>query len=196
MKNTFKLASLSLILAVITSMSAHAASSVRAFGGAGMYNSAASASGATSGGTTATKPTSKPSAAMPSRGGSVRVTPTSGVGGTAVKPVAGTATAGRVSSLPRLSVGSHIGSNSIGGGGSSVRPGTEPGVSGEDFEDFKEDLGDLAYEDTVTDELIDEKSILYQLIEALTLVGPGDGSWVLVNNNGTLDMYEIVDDKE
>ena len=99
---------------------AYAASSVRSLGGSGTYTSASSAASAgSSGATTAV------------RGGSLRVTPSSGQSGSSTTISAGTTTSGRVATSPRLSIGQYLGgATSISGGGSSLRPGTGSGSSG------------------------------------------------------------------
>lgn len=97
------------------STNAYGASSVRSLGGSGTYTSAASAASAT--GTTKTS----------MRGGSVRVTPTSGT----AKPVTSASGAGSVRALgptSRLSIGKYLDTaTSISGGGSSIRPNPNPG---------------------------------------------------------------------
>ena len=99
---------------------AYAASSVRSLGGSGTYTSASSAASAgSSGATTAV------------RGGSLRVTPSSGQSGSSTTISAGTTTSGRVATSPRLSIGQYLGgATSVSGGGSSLRPGTGSGSSG------------------------------------------------------------------
>ena len=99
---------------------AYAASSVRSLGGSGTYTSASSAASAgSSGATTAV------------RGGSLRVTPSSGQSGSSTTISVGTTTSGRVATSPRLSIGQYLGgATSVSGGGSSLRPGTGSGSSG------------------------------------------------------------------
>ena len=118
MKNNLKISRLAIVCVLCTAVSgAYGASSVRALGGSGTYTSAASA--------TTANDTSNTSV----RGGSLRVTPSSGVSGTGTTINAGTTTSGRVATTPRLSIGHYLGGATSVSGGSSLRP-QNPGTSG------------------------------------------------------------------
>ena len=118
MKNNLKISRLAIVCVLCTAVSgAYGASSVRALGGSGTYTSAASA--------TTANDTSNTSV----RGGSLRVTPSSGVSGTGTTINAGTTTGGRVATTPRLSIGHYLGGGTSVSGGSSLRP-QNPGTSG------------------------------------------------------------------
>ena len=118
MKNNLKISRLAIVCVLCTAVSgAYGASSVRALGGSGTYTSAASA--------TTANDTSNTSV----RGGSLRVTPSSGVSGTGTTINAGTTTSGRVATTPRLSIGHYLGGGTSVSGGSSLRP-QNPGTSG------------------------------------------------------------------
>ncbi len=130
MKNTLKLATLSLVVSVIAATGANAATAVRSFGGANTFDSAASAS---------VKKTAAPAVNTSSRAASVRVTPSAKKTGTVVTPSAPTnTTAGRAAAMPRLSFGSHIGANKVGSSG-----GFEPSGNGKiTADDVTGDKGD------------------------------------------------------
>ena len=118
MKNNLTISRLAIVCVLCTAVSgAYGASSVRALGGSGTYTSAASA--------TTANDTSNTSV----RGGSLRVTPSSGVSGTGTTINAGTTTSGRVATTPRLSIGHYLGGGTSVSGGSSLRP-QNPGTSG------------------------------------------------------------------
>lgn len=120
MKNELKISRLAIICVMCTAVSAaYGASSVRSLGGNGTYSSASSAAAANSGTV----------ASAPARGGSVRITPTTGKTGTATKTTAGTTTSGRIATTPRLSIGKYLGGTTSVSGGSSLRP-QGPGTSG------------------------------------------------------------------
>lgn len=150
MKKKLKISRLAIICVLCTAVSgAYGASSVRSLGGSGTYSSASDAAAANSGSVGST-------AAV--RGGSVRVTPSSGVSGTSTTINAGTTTSGRVATTPRLSIGHYLGGGTSVSGGSSLRPQTpstgggsmNPGESG----------GASGWQDAV-DELWDEIDGLY-----------------------------------
>ncbi len=150
MKKELKISRLAIICVLCTAVSgAYGASSVRSLGGSGTYSSASDAAAANSGSAGST-------AAV--RGGSVRVTPSSGVSGTGTTINAGTTTSGRVATTPRLSIGHYLGGGTSVSGGSSLRPQTpstgggsmNPGESG----------GASGWQDAV-DELWDEIDGLY-----------------------------------
>ena len=122
MRKNLKISRLAIVcvLCAVTASGAYAASSVRSLGGSGTYTSASSAASAGSAGATTAV-----------RGGSLRVTPSSGQSGSSTTISAGTTTSGRVATSPRLSIGQYLGgATSISGGGSSLRPGTGSGSSG------------------------------------------------------------------
>ncbi len=119
MKTTLKIASLSLVLSVIAATGAHAAASVRSFGGTGVHNGTASAVAE-----------QKASVGAPVRAGSVRVTPSIKKAGTVASTKTSNSTVGRAATAPRLSVGSHLGSNAIITGGSDNRGGSTAGTAG------------------------------------------------------------------
>ena len=122
MRKNLKISRLAIVcvLCAVTASGAYAASSVRSLGGSGTYTSASSAASAGSAGATTAV-----------RGGSLRVTPSSGQSGSSTTISAGSTTSGRVATSPRLSIGQYLGgATSISGGGSSLRPGTGSGSSG------------------------------------------------------------------
>lgn len=108
MKNELKISTLSLVcvLCATAVSGAYGAASVRSLGGAGTYTSASSAASAGASG------------AM--RGGSVRVTPTTGKT-TATKAPSASATTGRVATTPRLSIGHYLPGGTSVSGGSSIK---------------------------------------------------------------------------
>ena len=121
MKRNLRISTLATVCVLCTAVSgAYAASSVRNLGGTGTYTSASSAVSANSSGATTAV-----------RGGSVRVTPTSGVTGssTTTGANANTSTSGRVATVPRLSIGHYLGGATSVSGGSSLRPQTPGGSS-------------------------------------------------------------------
>ena len=114
-KNNISILSIVSVLCAAVVVPSYAASSVRALGGAGTYNSASSAASAKASGAENT-----------ARAGSLRVGGTTG--GTRSSSTRG-------SSAPRLSIGKYLGGSSVVSGGSSLRPGqsgsgTGGGVSG------------------------------------------------------------------
>lgn len=115
MKNELKISTLAMVCVLCTTVSgAYGASSVRSLGGSGTYNSASSAAAANT--------SSGSNAIAAARGGSVRVTPTTGKTGTAANPSVGTTTSGRVATTPRLSIGKYLGGGTSISGGSSIKP--------------------------------------------------------------------------
>ena len=121
MKRNLRISTLATVCVLCMAVSgAYAASSVRNLGGTGTYTSASSAASANSSGATTAV-----------RGGSVRVTPTSGVTGssTTTGANANTSTSGRVATVPRLSIGHYLGGATSVSGGSSLRPQTPGGSS-------------------------------------------------------------------
>ena len=117
MKHELKISRLAVVCVLCAAVSgAYGASSVRSLGGSGTYTSAAAAAeDCNSGG------------AASVRGGSLRVTPSSGVSGTTTNISAGNTTGGRVATLPRLSIGHYLGGGTSVSGGSSIRPITPGG---------------------------------------------------------------------
>lgn len=102
-KNNISILSIVSVLCAAVVVPSYAASSVRALGGAGTYNSASSAASAKASGAENT-----------ARAGSLRVGGTTG--GTRSSSTRG-------SSAPRLSIGKYLGGSSVVSGGSSLRPG-------------------------------------------------------------------------
>ena len=158
---------------------AYAASSVRSLGGSGTYTSASSAASAgSSGATTAV------------RGGSLRVTPSSGQSGSSTTISAGTTTSGRVATSPRLSIGQYLGgATSISGGGSSLRPGTGSGssgggsssggdVSGGDLAGLRDQIDQLGRDveglrtadDNINDALLGKQDALYPAADGFIII--------------------------
>ena len=158
---------------------AYAASSVRSLGGSGTYTSASSAASAgSSGATTAV------------RGGSLRVTPSSGQSGSSTTISAGTTTSGRVATSPRLSIGQYLGgATSISGGGSSLRPGTGSGssgggsssggdVSGGDLAGLRDQIDQLGRDvedlrtadDNINDALLGKQDALYPAADGFIVI--------------------------
>ena len=158
---------------------AYAASSVRSLGGSGTYTSASSAASAgSSGATTAV------------RGGSLRVTPSSGQSGSSATISAGTTTSGRVATSPRLSIGQYLGgATSISGGGSSLRPGTGSGSSGggsssggdvsggdlvglrDQIDQLGRDVEDLrTADDNINDALLGKQDALYPAADGFIVI--------------------------
>ena len=117
MKHELKISRLAVVCVLCAAVSgAYGASSVRSLGGSGTYTSAAAAAAdGNSGG------------AASVRGGSLRVTPSSGVSGTTTNISAGNTTGGRVATSPRLSIGHYLGGGTSVSGGSSIRPITPGG---------------------------------------------------------------------
>ena len=158
---------------------AYAASSVRSLGGSGTYTSASSAASAgSSGATTAV------------RGGSLRVTPSSGQSGSSTTISAGTTTSGRVATSPRLSIGQYLGgATSVSGGGSSLRPGTGSGSSGggsssggdvsggdlvglrDQIDQLGRDVEDLrTADDNINDALLGKQDALYPAADGFIVI--------------------------
>ena len=156
---------------------AYAASSVRSLGGSGTYTSASSAASAgSSGATTAV------------RGGSLRVTPSSGQSGSSTTISAGTTTAGRVATSPRLSIGHYLGGATSVSGGSSLRPqtpgsssggsssggGMDPDVAGEvlaAIDDIRRDVDTLFDADTnLQDQVSAKQDMLYPTADGFIII--------------------------
>ena len=166
MKNELKISKLAIICVLCTAVSgAYAASSVRSLGGTGTYSSASSAAAAN---------TSSSGSASAVRGGSVRVTPSSGVTGTSTKVEAGTTTSGRVATTPRLSIGQYLGGTTSVSGGSSLRPqtpstggssgGIDPDVAAglrQEVDQLQRDVESLRdADDSFSDQLLDKQDLL------------------------------------
>ena len=166
MKNELKISKLAIICVLCTAVSgAYAASSVRSLGGTGTYSSASSAAAAN---------TSSSGSTSSVRGGSVRVTPSSGVTGTSTKVEAGTTTSGRVATTPRLSIGQYLGGTTSVSGGSSLRPqtpstggssgGVDPDVAAglrQEVDQLQRDVESLRdADDSFSDQLLDKQDLL------------------------------------
>ena len=166
MKNELKISKLAIICVLCTAVSgAYAASSVRSLGGTGTYSSASSAAAAN---------TSSSGSTSSVRGGSVRVTPSSGVTGTSTKVEAGTTTSGRVATTPRLSIGQYLGGTTSVSGGSSLRPqtpstggssgGIDPDVAAglrQEVDQLQRDVESLRdADDSLSDQLLDKQDLL------------------------------------
>ncbi len=166
MKNELKISKLAIICVLCTAVSgAYAASSVRSLGGTGTYSSASSAAAAN---------TSSSGSTSSVRGGSVRVTPSSGVTGTSTKVEAGTTTSGRVATTPRLSIGQYLGGTTSVSGGSSLRPqtpstggssgGIDPDVAAglrQEVDQLQRDVESLRdADDSFSDQLLDKQDLL------------------------------------
>ena len=183
MKNELKISTLSLVcvLCATAVSGAYGAASVRSLGGAGTYTSASNAASAGASG------------AM--RGGSVRVTPTTGKT-TATKAPSASATTGRVATTPRLSIGKYLpggtsvsGGSSIkypGGGGSSSSGGgsMDPGSAGleSDIKQLQQDVSDLQAADNKFADALDAKQ------DALTTA---DGYITIENNEVFLEVDAV-----
>ena len=166
MKNELKISKLAIICVLCTAVSgAYAASSVRSLGGTGTYSSASSAAAAN---------TSSSGSTSSVRGGSVRVTPSSGLTGTSTKVEAGTTTSGRVATTPRLSIGQYLGGTTSVSGGSSLRPqtpstggssgGVDPDVAAglrQEVDQLQRDVESLRdADDSFSDQLLDKQDLL------------------------------------
>ena len=191
MKNDFKISRLAIICVLCTAVSgAYGASSVRALGGSDTYSSASSAAAANSN-------ASNSSSSV--RGGSLRVTPSSGVSGTSTTVSAGTTTSGRVATTPRLSIGQYLGGTTSVSGGSSLRPQT-PSTGGSSSGDgsfdqelaseltsrvdqLQRDVDDLRVaNDNVSDQLLDKQDILI----------PAQDGYIIIDDN-TNEIFVDVD---
>ena len=170
---------------------AYAASSVRSLGGSGTYTSASSAASAgSSGATTAV------------RGGSLRVTPSSGQSGSSTTINAGTTTSGRVATSPRLSIGQYLGgATSVSGGGSSLRPGTGSGssgggsssggdVSGGDLTGLRDQIDQLGRD--VEDLRTADDNINDALLDKQDTLNPVEGGFIIIDDN-TNEIFVDVD---
>lgn len=191
MKNDFKISRLAIICVLCTAVSgAYGASSVRALGGSDTYSSASSAAAANSN-------ASNSSSSV--RGGSLRVTPSSGVSGTSTTVSAGNTTSGRVATTPRLSIGQYLGGTTSVSGGSSLRPQT-PSTGGSSSGDgsfdqelaseltsrvdqLQRDVDDLRVaNDNVSDQLLDKQDILI----------PAQDGYIIIDDN-TNEIFVDVD---
>ena len=192
MKHELKISRLAVVCVLCAAVSgAYGASSVRSLGGSGTYTSAAAAAAdGNSGG------------AASVRGGSLRVTPSSGVSGTTTNISAGNTTGGRVATLPRLSIGHYLGGGTSVSGGSSIRPITPGGstsgggstgggdVSAGDLDALRGQVDQLerdieglrTADDNFSDALLDKQ-------DALT---PGDDGYIIIDEN-TNEIFVDVD---
>lgn len=159
MKNELKISTLSLVcvLCATAVSGAYGAASVRSLGGTGTYTSASNAASAGASG------------AM--RGGSVRVTPTTGKT-TATKAPTASATTGRVATTPRLSIGKYLPGGTSVSGGSSIKYPSGGGSSSsgggsmdpdsaaalkQDINELRQDVADLQAADSEWADALDKK---------------------------------------
>lgn len=159
MKNELKISTLSLVcvLCATAVSGAYGAASVRSLGGSGTYTSASNAASAGASG------------AM--RGGSVRVTPTTGKT-TATKAPTASATTGRVATTPRLSIGKYLPGGTSVSGGSSIKYPSGGGSSSsgggsmdpdsaaalkQDINELRQDVSDLQAADSEWADALDKK---------------------------------------
>lgn len=194
MKHELKISRLAVVCVLCAAVSgAYGASSVRSLGGSGTYTSAAAAAAdGNSGG------------AASVRGGSLRVTPSSGVSGTTTNISAGNTTGGRVATLPRLSIGHYLGGGTSVSGGSSIRPitpggstsgggsssGGSGGVSSDDLDALRGQVDQLerdieglrTADDNFSDALLDKQDVLT----------PGDDGYIIIDEN-TNEIFVDVD---
>lgn len=151
MRNQLKISRLSVVCALCATMAlpAFSASSVRSFGGAGIYNSASSAEAA--------KTSGKEADVSPARAGSLRVKNTTSAATTSGSTRAGST---RASSAPRLSIGKYLAGSSAVSGGSSVS-GSHAGKPGAgstgDVKYLEEFVGYTVKGDTLPEQLSDIK---------------------------------------
>ena len=192
MKHELKISRLAVVCVLCAAVSgAYGASSVRSLGGSGTYTSAAAAAAdGNSGG------------AASVRGGSLRVTPSSGVSGTTTNISAGNTTGGRVATLPRLSIGHYLGGGTSVSGGSSIRPITPGGstsgggstgggdVSAGDLDALRGQVDQLerdieglrTADDNFSDALLDKQDALI----------PGDDGYIIIDD-ATNEIFVDVD---
>ena len=194
MKHELKISRLAVVCVLCAAVSgAYGASSVRSLGGSGTYTSAAAAAeDGNSGG------------AASVRGGSLRVTPSSGVSGTTTNISAGNTTGGRVATLPRLSIGHYLGGGTSVSGGSSIRPitpggstsgggsssGGSGGVSSDDLDALRGQVDQLerdieglrTADDNFSDALLDKQDALI----------PGDDGYIIIDD-ATNEIFVDVD---
>ena len=187
MKNDLKISKLAIVCVLCTAVSgAYAASSVRSLGGSGTYTSASSAAEA--------------NANSSVRGGSVRVTPSSGVSGASTTVNAGTTTSGRVATTPRLSIGQYLGGTTSVSGGSSLRPQTpsggssSSGGSGSIDEEFVEILRSDVDELQGTVETLrqSDERLEDQLLDKQDALVPGQDGYIFIDTN-TNEIFVEVD---
>ena len=200
MKNNLTISRLAIVCVLCTAVSgAYGASSVRALGGSGTYTSAASA--------TTANDTSNTSV----RGGSLRVTPSSGVSGTGTTINAGTTTSGRVATTPRLSIGHYLGGGTSVSGGSSLRPqnpgtsggsssggsssgGMDPGVSGaimDSIDDLQRDVETLYDADmNLADQMKTKQDLLYPAADGYIIID--DNNEIFVDVDALAETIESV----
>ena len=200
MKNNLTISRLAIVCVLCTAVSgAYGASSVRALGGSGTYTSAASA--------TTANDTSNTSV----RGGSLRVTPSSGVSGTGTTINAGTTTSGRVATTPRLSIGHYLGGGTSVSGGSSLRPqnpgtsggsssggsssgGMDPEVSGaimDSIDDLQRDVETLYDADTnLADQMETKQDLLYPAADGYIIID--DNNEIFVDVDALAETIESV----
>lgn len=187
MKNELKISTLAIVCVLCTAVSAaYGASSVRTLGGSGTYSSASSASAANT--SSASSASTSSSSRAATRGGSVRVTPTSGKTGSSTTVSAG-ATTGRVATTPRLSIGKYLGGTTSVSGGSSLRPQTPSsggssssgGMDGETAAELRMEVDQL-HRDV---EGLMDKDLAFeeQLTDKQDTLTPTDDGFVIIENN-------------
>lgn len=185
MKNELKISTLAIVCVLCTAVSAaYGASSVRTLGGSGTYSSASSAAAAN----TSSASSSTTSSRAATRGGSVRVTPSSGKTGGSTTIKAGTTT-GRVATTPRLSIGKYLGGSTSVSGGSSLRPQTpgsgggssSGGMDGETAAELRLEVDQLHrdVEDLMDKDLAFEE----QLVDKQDVLTPTEDGFVIIDNN-------------
>lgn len=176
MKNELKISTLSIVCVLCVSAfpGAYGAASVRSLGGTGTYTSASSAASAGTSG------------AM--RGGSVRVTPTTGKTTTATTSSGASTTAGRVATTPRLSIGKYLPGGSSVSGGSSIKYPSGGGSSSsggsmdpdsaaalkQDINELRQDVSELQAADRDWADALDSKQ---------NIVSGGRDGYIIVEND-------------
>ena len=168
------------VLCAATSV-ADAASSVRNLGGAGTYNSAAAATSGNVGGATGV------------RGGSLRVSPSSGRLPSGTTNSSATTTNGRVATGQRLSIGKYLGTGTSVSGGSSIKRPTADsssggsGVTPGEANALRRDIENLKNADVALGDKIDRKQ------DVLT---PASDGFVAIDNRTneiTVDVDKLKD---
>ncbi len=169
MKTDLKISIFAIVSVLCTSVAATAASSVRTLGGAGTYSSASSAAAAND---SAVKPATRVSTA--SRGGSVRVnTAASDTERNTVALQAGSASGGRVSATPRLSIGKYLGGGTSVSGNTYVRPQGGSSSSG----------GSMAPGGATAEAVEELRELLAEKQDLLTA-----GTYIEISSNGDIDI--------
>ena len=168
------------VLCAATSV-ADAASSVRNLGGAGTYNSAAAATSGNVGGATGV------------RGGSLRVSPSSGRLPSGTTNSSATTTNGRVATGQRLSIGKYLGTGTSVSGGSSIKRPTADsssggsGVTPGEANALRRDIENLKNADVALGDKIDRKQ---------DMLTPASDGFVAIDNRTneiTVDVDKLKD---